>query len=144
MAPTNMKMTDDMVMKEDRVGFEPLGKKSEEPLLSNVPKEKISSGEMSLYGDKDKEEKRKYEDIDEYHVNNDCSKALSALMILVNSSIAKFFADNKYPFLYRVNSSDVDDELIGDVSYAIHASDNVISGKAKLKLLPISMKKSIL
>lgn len=31
---------------------------------------------------------------------------------------------------------DVDDKLIGDVSYAIHASDNIISGKAKLKLLP--------
>ena len=25
---------------------------------------------------------------------------------------------------------DVDDELIGDVSYAIHASDDVISGQA--------------
>ena len=31
---------------------------------------------------------------------------------------------------------DVDDELIGDVSYAIHASNDIISGQAKLKLLP--------
>lgn len=62
-----------------------------------------------------KEEKRKADEQIEYHVNNDCSRALSSLMILVNSSIAKFFADNKYPFLYRVNSSNVDDELISRI-----------------------------
>lgn len=62
-----------------------------------------------------KEEKRKVDEQAEYHINNDCSKALSSLMILVNSSIAKFFADNKYPFLYRVNSSNIDDELISRI-----------------------------
>ena len=62
-----------------------------------------------------KEEKRKVDEQFEYHINNDCSKALSSLMILVNSSIAKFFSDNQYPFLYRVNSSNIDDELIARI-----------------------------
>lgn len=66
-----------------------------------------------------KEEKRKYEEKDEYHINNDCSKALATFMILVNSSIAKFFADNNYPFLYRVNSSNVDSEMIKKLQHTI-------------------------
>ena len=66
-----------------------------------------------------KEEKRKYEEKDEYHINNDCSRALATFMILVNSSIAKFFADNKYPFLYRVNSSNIDEEMIKKLQHSV-------------------------
>lgn len=62
-----------------------------------------------------KEEKRRVDEQLEYHINNDCSRALASLMILVNTSIAKFFYDNKYPFLYRVNSSNIDNELIAKI-----------------------------
>ena len=62
-----------------------------------------------------KEQKRKADDIAEYHINNDCSRALASLMILVNSFTAKFFADNNYPFLYRVNSSNIDDNMISKI-----------------------------
>lgn len=60
-----------------------------------------------------KEEKRKLSHKDEYHTNNDCSKSLETLMILVNYSMAKFFSENNYPLLYRVNSSHVDSDMIG-------------------------------
>ena len=65
MAPSNLKMSDDMIMKEDRVGFEPLNHKKEEPLMKDVPKESISSGEMSLY---EEPEEKKEETIKEEKV----------------------------------------------------------------------------
>ena len=49
-----------------------------------------------------KDEIRKMSDEKLYHGDNDCSHLIASLMILVNRSMAKFFNDNHYPFLYRV------------------------------------------
>lgn len=59
-----------------------------------------------------KDEIRKIEDEKLYHGDNDCSFLIASLMILVNRSMAKFFSDNKYPFLYRVNNSNIDEKLV--------------------------------
>lgn len=62
-----------------------------------------------------KEEKRRINNQEEFHSKNECSNIVEALMILVNSSLAKFFYDNSYPFLYRVNNSNMDDQFINKI-----------------------------
>lgn len=59
-----------------------------------------------------KDEIRKMSDEKLYHGDNDCSHLIASLMILVNRSMAKFFNDNHYPFLYRVNNSNIDEKLV--------------------------------
>ena len=59
-----------------------------------------------------KEEIRKLSGVHEHHGDNDCSFLIASLMILINRSMAKFFFENGYPFLYRVNDSNIDTTLI--------------------------------
>lgn len=59
-----------------------------------------------------KDELKKAQDEKLYHGDNDCSFSVASLMILVNRSMAKFFSDNNYPFLYRVNHSNIDEKLV--------------------------------
>lgn len=59
-----------------------------------------------------KNEIRKMSNEVSYHGDNDCSHLISSLMILVNRSMAKFFSENNYPFLYRVNNSNIDEKLV--------------------------------
>lgn len=65
-----------------------------------------------------KEEIRKLEGTHEHHGDNDCSNLVASLMILVNRSMAKFFSENGYPFLYRINASNIDSEIISKLKNA--------------------------
>lgn len=67
-----------------------------------------------------KEQKRKLEAVHEHHGDNDCSFLINSLMILVNRSMAKYFCENGYPFLYRVNNSNIDPLIISQMKEAIH------------------------
>lgn len=59
-----------------------------------------------------KDKIKKIQDEKLYHGDNDCSFLVASLMILVNRSMAKFFSDNNYPFLFRVNHSNIDEKLL--------------------------------
>lgn len=62
-----------------------------------------------------KEEIRKIENVHEHHGDNLCSHLVETLMILVNNTVAKYFSDKKYPFLYRVNGMPIDEALIENI-----------------------------
>ncbi len=67
-----------------------------------------------------KEEIRKIENSNYHHNNNnDFSCLVASLMILVNRSMAKYFSDNDCPFLYRVNNSNIDKEVIAEIKESI-------------------------
>lgn len=67
-----------------------------------------------------KDEIKKLENIKSHHNNNNCfNNLVASLMILVNRSMAKFFYENKYPFLYRINNSNIDEETINEIKKSI-------------------------
>lgn len=66
-------------------------------------------------------EKVKELENNKYHHDNDneFNNLVASLMILVNRTMAKFFCENGYPFLYRINNSNIDEEVINEIKNSI-------------------------
>lgn len=67
-----------------------------------------------------KDEVKRLENIKSHHNNNNLfNNLVASFMILVNRSMAKFFYENGYPFLYRINNSNIDEETINEIKNSI-------------------------